>query len=497
MARRFRDGTILVSDVDSPPVDVTAVPELPRPGVAATDGGRTGPRGAQPGDADAVRPVGSFSDRVVVLLVTQVAQVAIGIMNGILLARLLGPTGKGEYYLLTLLPATLTVLVQLGLAQAFGFFAARSQTQGLFARSLSMTLALSLPAIVVTAALLPMLRATILRDLDPTLIVVGLWSLPLLLSATFATSIVMGRQAVRWNAVIGIAQGLATTLLFVLLLGVAGFGVGGALAAFLVAAAIQAAGFLLAASLVLKSIPNEKPATYGGLVRYGLPFYPGSITLYFGYRADVYLLAALLMDSSAAVGYYSMAVSMAEMVFFVPNAVEGLFFPRVAASTRVEADQQVASVCRVTLVASAAAAIILVPVAVGLVHVILPAFKPSLAALYVLLPGVVALSNTKVLSGYVSGLGMTGTTSAVHVTAFVFNVLVNVLLIPRYGIVGAAASSLISYAASSVMFSWIAARLAGRNVLEFWIPRASDVRYAMTQAVTLGQRTIHAVARHP
>ena len=52
----------------------------------------------------------------------------IGIINGILLARLLGPAGKGDYYILVLVPATAMVLLQLGLPQAFNFYAARGQT---------------------------------------------------------------------------------------------------------------------------------------------------------------------------------------------------------------------------------------------------------------------------------------------------------------------------------------------------------------------------------
>ena len=374
----------------------------------------------------------TFSDRVVFLFVAQVSQTAIGIFNGFFLARLIGPSGKGDYYLLMLLPTTLMILIQLGLAQAFGFYAARGQTLGLTAKSLVMTAALSVPSFIAVVAILPFLRSTFLRDLEPAQIILALCALPLLLNATFTTGIVMGRQAVRWLALVGVAQAVVTTLLLGVLVGALGLGVAGALWTFLVAAGLQAAGFLVAAMRVSARIPDSARASYFRLVRYGLPLYPGSLTSYFGYRADVYLLAWLLVDPSTPLGYYSMAVSMAEMVFFVPNAVSALFFSHVAASTREDSDRQVAMVSRVTLLVTAAAALALVPVATGLLQIILPAFTPALPALYILLPGVVTLSNTKVLSSYVAGLGMTGLTSAANIGAFVLNVILNLALIPRY-----------------------------------------------------------------
>ena len=78
--------------------------------------------------AAADRGDASFSGGVVVLFVTQVFGAGLGIFSGILLARLLGPAEKGDYYILTLVPATAMVLLQLGLPRAFGFYTARGVT---------------------------------------------------------------------------------------------------------------------------------------------------------------------------------------------------------------------------------------------------------------------------------------------------------------------------------------------------------------------------------
>lgn len=434
-----------------------------------------------------------FSDRVVVLFVAQVVTAGVGIFNGFVLARLLGPSAKGDYYLLTLLPSTIMVLTQLGLPQAFGFYAARGETRGLTRKTLFLTAAIALPAFAVTVALLPVLRATFLAGLESGQIVFALFALPIALNATFTTGIVLGRQAVRWYAGVNITQAIAYSVLLVVVVATLGLGLVGALGVFLAITCLQAGGFLAGAARVTAHSQDSKTVPVRDLFKYGLPLWPGALTQFFSYRADVFILAFLLVDASAPLGYYSMGVSMAEMVFFFPNAVSILLFPHVAGSPREDSDRQVPMVSRVTLLMTAGFGLALVPVATVLISVFLPAFTPALPALYVLLPGVVALSIAKVLSGYLSGLGRTGLTSAVNVISFVLNVAVNLVLIPRFGILGAAASSLISYTASSIAFTIIAARFAHAGRLDFWIPRWSDIRFAAGTTVTLARRLLRKV----
>jgi O-antigen/teichoic acid export membrane protein len=433
---------------------------------------------------------GVFSERVATLFATKVITFGIAFFNGILLARLLGPGGKGDYYLLMLLPTTIMILVQLGLPQAFGFFAARGQTRGIVAMTLVLTTILSAAGIVAAIALYPFLREAFLRGLEPALIALGLLSLPLALNATFTSGILLARQAVRWYATVTIAQAIAAAVLLTLMVGVLGLGVPGALAAYLAYQSIQTIAFIAGAARVSAAAPHPERVSYREVLRYGLPLYPASITQFFAYRADVFLLAWLIADASVALGYYSMAVTMAELVFFFPNSVSLVFFPHVAGSSSEQSNRQVPMVSRVTLLVTASMALALVPAATGLIWVVLPAFVPSLPALFVLLPGVVALSVTKVLSDYLAGLGRTAVTSWITVGAFALNIAANLILIPAYGIVGAAAASLLSYSASSLAFSLVAARVSRAPLVAFWIPRRADLLFAATTTVAVGRRML-------
>ena len=265
-------------------------------------------------------------------------------------------------------------------------------------------------------------------------------------------------------------------------------GLWGALIAYVLTAVITAGGFLVCARLVIRAVPDAASVSLGGLVRQGLPFYPGTLSQFLAARADVYLLAWLLAEPSAPLGFYSMAVAMAEIVYLFPNAVSTFFFPHVAGAAREDSDRQVATVSRVTLLLTGAVALVLVPIAAIAIPLLLPGFEPSLPALYILLPGVVAISVSQVVSGYVAGLGRPGLASAVSIGALVTNVTLNLILIPRFGIAGAAAASLASYTLSSVIYSLIAANLTGHRPGDFWIPRRADVRFATDTAVSLVRR---------
>lgn len=430
------------------------------------------------------RRADTFSDRVVLLFATQIFGAGLGIINGILLARLLGPALKGDYYLLILVPSTAVVLLQLGLPAAISYFAARGRTAGLVVKALVLTGALTLTALVVLWAILPLLEEVILHGIDSSLVLLAFLALPLALNSTLMAGIVMGRQAVRWYAAVNTLYPIVTTALLVLVLGGLGALLLGALAVYLVTLAVQSVGLAIGARRAARANPEPGTVSYREIFRYGLPIYPGSLTNFFSYRIDAYMIAVIIPEPSEPLGFYSMAVGLAEMVFFFPNAVSTLFFPHIASLPREDADRQVPMVARVTLLITTGVALVMIPAAIGMILILLPAFEASIAPFLILLPGVVSLSVAKVVGGYMAGIGRPGINSSVAIAAFAVNVVMNLLLIPPFGIVGASAASLVSYSFNAFLITAIAARVTGASVISFWIPRPADVRF--TLAATAG-----------
>jgi O-antigen/teichoic acid export membrane protein len=429
--------------------------------------------------------VSTLSDRVFVVFATRIFTTALAIFNGFLLARLLGPAAKGETYLVTLPPTTIMVLIQFGLPVAFSYFAGRSRTEGLVRQAIILTGVLSAISLAITVAILPLLTDTFLRGPDPILIVFGLCALPILLLETFATSIAIARKAVLPYAVACFVYSVGATILVIVLVGVLGLGVPGAVTAFVLYSLIGTSGYVLVARRATAANPVHIGVRYSELFRYGLPMYAGSVTMFFSKRADVFLLAAMLADPAVPLGNYSIAVTMAEMVFFFSGSVESVYLPHVAGSSREDSDRHVAAVSRITLLLTATSALALVPIGTAMVNLLLPAFDQALPALDVLLPGVVSLSVGKVVGSYVAGLGRTVALSVINVGGFALNIVLNLVLIPRYGIVGAAVASLVSYTATSLTITVIASRLSGTSALAFWTPRREDASFVIATSVAL------------
>ena len=418
-----------------------------------------------------------FAKRVAGVFATRVARFGIGFATSFLLAGMLLPEGRGQYALLVLVPGMLNALGQLGLPSAMSFFAGRGMRLDQLQR-LGWTLTLGLSVVLVggTLLLLPLLNRSVLQPVAGDLVLVSLAAVPFQFATAFAGSTLIGRQRLRNYNLVVIAQSALMLVGVIVLVGGLDFGVGGALASYVTVAILAALATAWELSRIVSSEPADGPkVNIGGFVAYGLKIYPASVTGYFSYRADILVLGAMLGDATA-IGLYTFAVSLAELAFMVPDSVSTVFFPRVAGMDRGSADALAPQMSRFTLLVTALAVIGLVPAAWVATHLVLPAYADSMAAFLVLLPGVMALSVSKVLAGYIGGLGLPLMVARASVTNLVVNLVANVLLIPVLGIIGAALASLSSYVVHATLLVVIASRIAQRRPIEYVVPTSAEVR---------------------
>jgi O-antigen/teichoic acid export membrane protein len=418
----------------------------------------------------------TFASRVAGVLGTRLIQLGSTIAVSFLLARLLGPDGRGVYAVLILLPTTLFAFGQLGLTSAMTFHAGRGVRLADLERH-TWGLSIGVSVVVVGGAVLalPSLEQNVLRVAPDDLLRVALLALPLRLVATLGGSVLYGRQRFRAYNLILAAQSLLGVLLVVVLVGVLAAGVRGALAAYLLFLAIGTVAVLAYLDRTRRGAGDGgNRVSAGELLGYGLRLYPASLGTFFGYRADVFLLGWLL-GSPTAIGIYAVAVSLAELVFNVPDAVSTVLFPRIASAERAEADRLAPAIARATVLVTVLAAVALIPAAWLAIRLLLPAFVDGMPALVILLPGIVSLSLAKVLTSYLSGIERLGPVTAAAVASLVINLGANVVLIPAWGIVGAAAASLVSYTVYAVLMVRSASRASGAPWHAFVVPRPEDV----------------------
>ena len=328
---------------------------------------------ATPGPADLGSDQSPFAQRIAGVFATRIGQFLLSLAAALLLARLLEPAGRGQYAVVMLLPLTLYAMATFGLPSSTTFYSGRGRSLRSLRRVvLTMSLLASAWLIGLALLILPFLERHVMRTAPDDLLRLILVAIPFQFSLGLIGSILYGRQIIRNYNVIIVAQAVALLVGTFVSVAVLQLGVRGAVLSYiLVTAATSGVAFLELNRAVSIDEPGRPAVSYRELLTYGLKLYPSVVTSFFGSRVDIYLLSWLL-GSDALVGLYAVAVSLAEVTYYVPDSVSSIFFPRVASATRVQADSAVAEVSRVTGAVSAGVAVALVPASFVILSVVLP-----------------------------------------------------------------------------------------------------------------------------
>jgi stage V sporulation protein B len=451
--------------------------------------------------ADPGRP---FARRVVSVFGAKVVVFGLGLITTVVISRLLGPDGKGAFVGVTALPALVGTVGVFGLPYAINYYAAKGNSvRGLLVTSILFVAVISAVVVAVLWLTLPWLERSIFsapveklgQGTGDQMLRLILIAVPAGLLGTFVGTILYGRHEVKLYTSIMVGQAFATLLVLVAAVGVLRLGVPGAVGGSVIVSCLGAAAAILAVRHVANRNPGGTPVSVRSVVSYGARVYPAGIMGYFNYRADTLLIQALLVKSAGPLGLYSMAVTMAELLFFIPDAVNTIFMPTVVGSTAEEANAKLGRVSRTTFLVTVAGSIALIPVAWLGIHIVLPDFNDCLPAFLVLLPAVVSLSLSKVMTSYITGRGRPGPVSIGAAITLVLNLVANVLLIPPFGIIGAAAASLLSYATMALLMVVVACRMSGLSPLALVVPRREEFMTLRAVAVLAIARVMGKVRR--
>jgi O-antigen/teichoic acid export membrane protein len=180
------------------------------------------------------------------------------------------------------------------------------------------------------------------------------------------------------------------------------------------------------------------------MMRYGGRVWVSCLLSFLVIRSD--LLLVNYFRGTAEAGVYSIAVQIADTLLLLPVTIGMILLPRVAAESEGRQDEVTARVLRHTalfLGALVVAAFVLVGPVVRLLYG--PGFEGAIAATRCLLPGIFALGLNGVLMNHFSGRGMPPVTLLAPLAGVLINVALNLVVVPRFGIRGAATTSSAAY----------------------------------------------------
>jgi O-antigen/teichoic acid export membrane protein len=420
---------------------------------------------------------GMFAKRVASVMATRVTLFVISFLSSILLSRALGPDNKGAYVAVVSLPGMLATLGLFGLPSAINYYAGKGASMRSLIRAIAIFVSIITVVIFVIMWFgLSTLESTVWRAAPTYLVPVALLNVPIWMVVTCGGAILYGRHAVKVYSLIQIwlaAVLLGVLVVFVLLLR---FGVNGAMVGAVSYNVLMMVLVWIAVRRLGRTSPGKEPASLRDISSYGARIAPSLFAGYFNYRADTYIIQAEMSNYRYALGQYSMAVAMDELIFDIPESIATIFLPKVAGATAEEANQWVGRVGRLTTLVTVLFALCLIPMAFVGIHLILPKFADSLPAFLVLLPGAISMSVAKVLSSYVAGRGRPGLMAFGMIVVLASNVALNIVLIPIFGIVGASLSSVFSYSLQAVIAIMLASHVSGQPPFSLFVPGKDEVK---------------------
>jgi O-antigen/teichoic acid export membrane protein len=426
--------------------------------------------------------------RVVLLFGTQVVFGAMLVANSFIVARYLGPKGRGDLALLIAVPMLLTVVVSLGfqLGVAHGLSRREVEPESVFATTLLMAFAVSGITLLSAAAFFGPLRRGVFAGLPTLPTAISLASLPFLVTLLYFEGAWVALDRMGVSSAIRLTQSSVYLVMGFLLVGPLRAGVTGGIAAFTGAA--LAATLLLLLCLIRLSAGRWRlsPSFLGRGLRFGLTNHVAGVADYVFCRADVFLVGYLAGGS--ALGYYSFASPLTELIWWVSMSVKPVLFSRTAQLTGEEANELTSVMVRVTVYFACAMAI---PIYVGsalVVRLWLPTFQPAVPVVGVLLVATTAGVVYQLLLADLSSRGQGALVSRIALAVLPVGLAAYAVLIPLAGIMGAALATLFAYATKSVVALLAYRRVTGADLASVILPRVSDFRLARSAVSELRSR---------
>jgi O-antigen/teichoic acid export membrane protein len=390
-----------------------------------------------------------------ITMARQSLAMVVAFASSVVLARLLGPEGRGIFSVALLLPITAITLFNLGIGPASVYFIARGAYSPAEALRNNLVLGtlISLVAVAVGALVIHWGAGLLFPGVPHAVLYVSLIYIPFGLLARYLLAIVQGLQAFGAYNLIALASQLAGFVLSIMLVWLLGLGVNGALLALAAGQAVEVVSALYALRAYRVDSPGAALGPYvRALLPYGLATNVNRMVDFAVRHADLFLVNLYLGPSEA--GIYVLAMALAERLSIVSASPAIVMLPRISAlegSDDVRL-QLTPVITRHVLWSSLALSLLALALASVFVEIIYgPAFQRAAVVFQVVLPGTVLLSAAHVLASDVAGRGRPQVNARISLAGLATTLALDIALIPTVGILGAGWAFSIASAVSAIL----------------------------------------------
>lgn len=417
----------------------------------------------------------SYFQDILSILGSNVTVTICNLLNGILLSRVLGAAGFGLYSSIIVVPVIVIGFTQLGIRRSAIYHIGNKilPEENIVSALFILLLWTSFLSILICGFVY---FFSMTQPFDPLIIVLVLLTIPLLLVNVFAGGVFLGKEEIRRASLLNAGPTLLTLVTTVVFVWILNLSVLGAFISIFLSNFIM---FLLVCRIIIRNYHYSITWKYHepimkSMVKLGIVNAIAIFVMQLNYRLDILMLKKL--STLEEVGFYSVAMQIAEQLWQIPYAIESIILSRSANTQNDKfVHKTVASIFRVSLLAALLIGIIIFFIAPPLVPLIFgQEFSHSVSMIQVVLPGILILVGFRILNSRLTGMGKPQIAIYTFAPALIINFILNLYLIPKYGGIGAAWSTNVSYAVGSVIFVILYSRIVQMPVTEILRFRKSD-----------------------
>jgi O-antigen/teichoic acid export membrane protein len=425
----------------------------------------------------------SFSTNVFFQTLSEISIIFFGVATSIIIARWLGPHGKGVINTLQQFLAFLGLFVSPGLYESLIYHIAGKKCsigKGI-GNFLFFTLVYSFPLTLLAVLLSRFLTTNILKGVPQELLLVSLLFFFAGLYFNPINVTLVALQRFPQIFFIGLIYNIAKFFLLAFFLIALKWGIWGAmlpdwlLFPFSIYLSLH---FLRDVMSIFSFKPSFNKTLLKSLLGYGIKVFFGGIFWQINVRADV--LIVNYFKSPSAVGLYSTGVSYTELVRLFPIAISKVLFPRVSSTGEEEASKLTCLITRLLTLYLLPLGFFFLLMARFIIPFLYGAkFIPSTGVVPFLLPGIIAWCYASQFGGYLSGRGHPEFSLYSNALASLITLIGDFLLIPVMGIKGAALTSSLAYGSNFLILLHFFRLKTAVPLWEIFIPKRMDVKYLL------------------
>ena len=394
---------------------------------------------------------------------------------GVILSRLLGAAGYGLYSSIIVVPMIVIGFTQLGIRRSTIYHIGNKMLpEDKIVSALFILLLYSSVLSILICGTVYFFSSN--QPFDPLIVVLVLLTIPLLLGNVYTGGVLLGKEEIKRASMLNVGPTLLILIFTILFVWIFKMSVLGSFLAIFIANLIV---FLFNCRLFIIEYRYNITWKYHeqlikSMVKLGIVNAIALFIMQLNYRMDILMLKKL--SSLEEVGFYSLAMQIAEQLWQIPLAIEAIILSRSANSSNDgQVHRTVASIFRVSLITGFVVGLIIFLLAPPLIPLVFgKEFSHSATMIQVVLPGILLLIGFRILNSRLAGMGKPQIAIYAFLPALIINFIANLFLIPRFGGIGAAWATNISYGIGSIAFLLVYSRLIKMPVTEILRIRKSD-----------------------